>query len=142
MIYTASQYIGVREATGNNDGYEVEMFLASAGLRGQYPWCGAFVTFVHKKCGYEVPNSPAWAPSWFKSSKVISPDKVVGGEVFGIYYQSKKRIAHVGICEKIKSNVVITIEGNTNEMGSREGDGVYKKRRPVRTINKFARWYE
>lgn len=118
------------------------MFLASAGLRGQYPWCGAFVTFVHKKCGYEVPNGPAWAPSWFRNDKVINKEEAKSGDVFGIYYQSKKRIAHVGLCEKLSNGVMITIEGNTNKMGSREGDGVYKKRRYLRTIYKVARWYE
>jgi hypothetical protein len=47
----------------------------------------------------------------------------------------------VGLCEKLSNGVMITIEGNTNEMGSREGDGVYKKRRYLRTIYKVARWY-
>ena len=34
----------------------------------------------------------------------------------------------------------ITVEGNTSEAGSREGDGVYRKRRAKRTIYKASRW--
>jgi len=50
----------------------------------------------------------------------------------------KKRIAHVGFIHAQEGDYYITVEGNTNQAGSREGDGVYKKRRPKRTIYKVA----
>jgi hypothetical protein len=34
------------------------------------------------------------------------------------------------------------VEGNTNESGSREGDGVLRKRRLVRSVWKVAGWVE
>jgi len=138
----ANDYVGVREATGNNDGEIVELFLASANAKKGDPWCAAFVTYVHSLCGYKIPNSPAWSPSWFPTSRIVKLSECESGDVFGIYYSSKKRIAHVGIIEKETGNYFLTIEGNTNEAGSREGDGVYKKRRPQKTIYKIARWKE
>jgi hypothetical protein len=36
--------------------------------------------------------------------------------------------------EKLEGKMVVTIEGNTNDDGSREGDGVYRKRRPLDTM--------
>jgi len=34
----------------------------------------------------------------------------------------------------------VTIEANTNISGSREGEGVYRKRRRVKTIYRMANW--
>jgi len=132
----------VREATGKNDGEQVEKYLSSTGLGKGNAWCAAFVNWTLKKCGIKTINS-AWSPSWFPASKVVyengkgSPQT---GDVFGIYFSSKKRIAHVGFIDKWGDDYVITVEGNTNNAGSREGDGVYKKRRLKRQIYKVSRW--
>jgi hypothetical protein len=34
------------------------------------------------------------------------------------------------------------VEGNTNEAGSNEGDGVYKKRRLINSIYQVANWVQ
>jgi cell wall-associated NlpC family hydrolase len=45
------------------------------------------------------------------------------------------RFSHVGIyVGTVNSTSVLTIEGNTNGEGSREGDGVYEKIRPINLI--------
>ena len=62
------------------------------------------------------------------------------GDVFGLYFPEKKRIAHVGFIDQWDGTWMISVEGNTNVSGSREGDGVYRKRRLVRTIYKVARY--
>jgi len=46
------------------------------------------------------------------------------GDIFGIYFPDKKRIAHVGFVDQWQEDWVITVEGNTNGSGGREGDGV------------------
>ena len=45
-----------------------------------------------------------------------------------------------GFIDKKDGNYYITVEGNTNEAGSREGDGVYRKRRHIKTIYAISRW--
>ncbi|MFC6999592.1 CHAP domain-containing protein [Rufibacter roseus] len=138
--------LGVREATGKNDGAAVEMYLRSTGLGKGHAWCGAFVNWVLKECGYTTPKGAAWAPSWFPASRLVyssGKESRAGpraGDVFGIWFSNLKRIGHVGFVEKWSGSSVITVEGNTNEAGSREGDGVYRKRRPRRTINRVASW--
>ncbi len=62
------------------------------------------------------------------------------GDIFGIYFPEKSRIAHVGFIDEWKDPWVVTVEGNTNIPGSREGDGVYRKRRLVRSVYKVARY--
>ncbi|SKB64206.1 CHAP domain-containing protein [Daejeonella lutea] len=71
-----------------------------------------------------------------------NPQTPGAGDVFGLYFPEKGRIAHVGFVDEWKDGWVITVEGNTNVLGSRDGDGVYRKRRLVRSIYKVARYVE
>jgi len=143
---TYIQEIGVREATGRNDGERVEAYLRAVGFGKGHAWCAAFVSWTFQQCGVKAVKS-AWSPAWFPSGKVIwsrgnkqqsvSP---AAGDVFGIYFPSRKRIAHVGFVHRWGKKYLETVEGNTNEAGSREGDGVYKKRRLISQIYKVSRW--
>lgn len=62
------------------------------------------------------------------------------GDVFGLYFPEKGRIAHVGFIDSRDEPWLITVEGNTNPSGAREGDGVYRKRRLIRSIDRVARY--
>ncbi|MCF8451741.1 MAG: hypothetical protein K9G42_00985 [Pedobacter sp.] len=61
-------------------------------------------------------------------------------DIFGIFFPEKNRIAHAGFVDQWGETWLITVEGNTNMEGSREGDGVYRKRRLVRSVYKVARY--
>ncbi len=87
-----------------------------------------------------------WSPDLFKNKKVIwDRSKLLKGtpgraDIFAIYFANKGRIAHTGFIDSSNGDWLITIEGNTNSVGSREGDGVYRKRRTARSIYKVARY--
>jgi hypothetical protein len=132
--------VGVREATGHNDGIQVEKYLASTGLNQGYAWCAAFVNWTLEQNDIEGPQKAAWSPSWFPKTRIVQKDKAQKGDVFGIYFRSKGRIAHVGFIDRYQGKTVMTVEGNTNDAGSREGDGVYRKRRLTRQIYRVADW--
>ena len=137
LLEIAKSQIGVREASGNNDGYEVEQYLAYTGNKKGEPWCAAFVSWVFGQAGFKQPRT-AWSPSLFPKASLVPLGKPA--TVFGIYFPDKGRIAHAGIVEKQKDNWLYTIEGNTNIEGSREGDGVYRKMRHIKTIKYYADW--
>lgn len=145
-IYTSQ--IGVREATGRNDGKTVETYLASVNRVKGDAWCAAFVHWTLQQAGINNIPKSGWSPAWFpadktvykpSAGKTITPQKA---DVFGIYFNSMKRIAHVGFIDQWieGQNTCITVEGNTNDAGSREGDGVYKKRRLKKQIYAASRW--
>ncbi|NOS94542.1 MAG: hypothetical protein HOP30_21740 [Cyclobacteriaceae bacterium] len=152
QTYTAE--IGVRELTGRNDGARVEEYLAVTGFKKGNAWCAAFIAWSLERTSSDLhvlikhPKS-AWAPSWFPPAKTIyvkadkyrnvKPDRA---DVFGIYYAKDNRIGHVGFIDQWPPNqdYAITVEGNTNTAGSREGDGVYRKRRLKQNIYKVSRW--
>jgi len=62
------------------------------------------------------------------------------GDIFGLFFPDKNRIAHTGFIDQWDGTWLITVEGNTNDSGGREGDGVYRKRRPVKSIYQVARY--
>jgi len=149
LIETYRSQIGVREKGCNNCGQQVAEYLSTTGFDQPVAWCAAFVSWSHDQA--DIPTvSSAWSPAWFPSSHTIyirsgkrnKPPS--SGDVFGIYFQSRKRIAHVGFVDQWEygSKFCLTVEGNTNSAGSREGDGVYRKRRLKRQIYKVSRWHE
>lgn len=139
--------VGVREKTGNNDGRAVEMYLRSVGLGKGYSWCAAFVHWSLDSGGLRNPIT-AWSPTahnptnpvWFQQKLKKEP---LPGDVFTIWFASKKRIAHTGFFNRrINNSVFETVEGNTSEEGSREGDGVYKRRRSLNATYSITRWID
>jgi len=144
LIETYRRHIGVRELTGNNDGEAVESFLKASGLGKGFAWCAAFATYCHLENELPYPaKASAWSPSWFVKDRLIEHSKAKAGDVFGIYYTKLKRIGHVGFIDEdwgSDSDKILTVEGNTNGDGSREGDGVYRKRRSKKQIKQVSRW--
>jgi hypothetical protein len=147
VVKTFTSQLGVREATGHNDGVEVEKYLASCRLKAGNPWCAAFVNWTLEQCNAPHRES-GWSPAWFTDkTTILSSGNDAGyrpqpGDVFGIYFTEKHRVAHVGFILQWNGDKVTTIEGNTNTMGSREGDGVYKKIRLRKQIYVVANWID
>jgi len=144
---TYTSQIGVRELTGHNDGVMVEKYLATTGFAKGYAWCASFVSWSFNESGVTAIKS-AWAPSWFPPDKTIfirgklNKSKPGKADVFGLLYTTftPPRIGHVGFIDGEDGEYYITVEGNTNSAGSREGDGVYRKRRLKANIYKISRW--
>jgi hypothetical protein len=140
VISFARSTIGIKEATGKNDGEEVEEILKSVGLEGTgAPWCAAYVVWVGDSAlGRDHNPYPrsAWSPdfvkdpSWNRGRGRLPSE----ADAFGIYFQKLKRVGHTGLVEKIDGDFAVTIEGNTNNGGSRDGDGVYRRRRLLSSI--------
>lgn len=122
---------------GWNKGKRVEMYLAAVKLAPGNPWCAAFVVWCHQQAGYKIVQS-GYSPSLFPKSRIVTVAQ--RGDVFGIYYVNKKRIAHVGFIDAVGPNYYITVEGNTGPNGGREGDGVYVKRRLKSQVYRISRW--
>lgn len=142
IIRIAADEIGVREATGNNDGARVEDYLGYTGLGKGYAWCAAFVSWCYGQAGLPEPRNP-WSPALFPNTRTYCRGDacrrptliktVEAADVFGIYGQQDKRINHVGLVKNIQGNYLITIEGNSNNR-------VESKRRHLSTIYALANW--
>ena len=144
-IYSAE--IGTKELNGHNDGVRVEEYLHSCGLKKGEPWCAAFVCWTFKKAGIKAIVS-GYSPNWFTSKYVIyfrgKKNNLIPqtADVGGIFFADKGRIAHTFFIDEWPpgSSTTITVEGNTNSQGSREGEGCYRKRRLKTQIYKVSRY--
>jgi len=142
---TYHSQVGVREATGKNDGKQVEAYLKSVKLGKGYAWCAAYVKWVFDQCG--IPTTinamalSAHRPGHLVYSKGKKLKEPKAGDVFTLYYAHLKRIGHTGFFDKeVNSKIYRTVEGNTNAAGSREGDGVYVKYRSYNSTYSISRW--
>ena len=147
VVDTLVSYLGVKELTGNNDGPEVEMFIASTGLdpKGQYPWCAAFISYCFQANGLAVPRHSARAAAWFHPEKIIADKKAIEGDLFSLYYANLGRIGHIGMYLEPYHNptpYIVTGEGNTNAQGSREGNQAAKRFRPRGVVNNSSNWID
>ncbi|MFI9240806.1 peptidoglycan-binding protein [Streptomyces sp. NPDC053079] len=94
------------------------------------PWCSTFVTWCFQEAGaadlVPVTASCAEGVEWFQDQDRYTDYPVIGGVV----YFSPGGGSHTGIVIAYTDDEITTVEGNTNDDGSSEGDGVYLKTRP------------
>lgn len=138
VVENALADVDVREASGHNDGPEVERYLASVGLHKGLSWCAAFVSYHLSGCGVRNPAT-GWSPAFSGvSARIWSPRKAIRmpmpGDVFTLWYSSLGRVGHTGFVTGFDGRYISTVEGNTSAPGSREGDGVYARRRQLSKV--------
>ena len=143
IVQVATTQIGVQEIPKNsNAGPDVEKYLKSVGLGKGYSWCMAFVYWCALEAAKQL-NIPItlyktggvmamWNAKPLLRVKVPQP-----GDIMILDYG--KGLGHTGIVEKIVGTDVHTIEGNTNDEGSREGYEVCRRIRKLSAIKGFLR---
>jgi len=96
-------------------------------------WCAVFVSWAVMKAGlsefYPRTASTDTGAAWFKQRGQWSEYPAVGAQVF---YGHNGDMNHTGLVYDFDLDFIYTIEGNTNDNGSAEGDGVYRKKRARR----------
>jgi CHAP domain/Putative peptidoglycan binding domain len=153
----AKTQIGVMEKPiGSNRGPEVDDYLRAVALnpaQGSFAWCVAFTYFCYKKAaeilGLQNPHieTAGVLDHWNKAGRkpevvrvtnakaVADPELVKPGSLFIIDFGQGK--GHSGMVIEVANGRLVTIEGNTNDNGSRNGVGVFlRDARKISKINK------
>ncbi len=152
----AATQIGVLEhPLGSNRGPEVDTYLRSAGIdptTGHFAWCAAFVYFCFDQAAAALHrNNPLvktggvmahWNGAGTRGIPRIThakarqnPSLIKPGHIFVIDLGSG--LGHTGLVERVVGGKLVTIEGNTNDNGSREGIGVFRREsRKIEGISK------
>lgn len=146
----------VKEEGGPNRGARVMEYLKNTDppINTAAPWCAAFVQFCADTAAaaLAIPNPlnevklEAYVQSyyqWAKNRGSIASELIAQPGDLVLYNFGAERWDHIGILLDAPSDGAFrAIEGNTNEEGSREGDGVLirirstRKKYPVT----FVRW--
>ena len=156
FINQSLYYLGTEEKPkGSNWGREVEQMLRSVGVNFPAPWCAAYVGIVCRNSCISYPYS-GFVPNWSrdiwkekvvfdkaKASRSVLQTEIRRGDIATIYFPNLKRDAHIFIVLGVtdKGNI-ITIEGNTNPGGSRDGYGVFVRVRELWQVSKIIRLIE
>jgi hypothetical protein len=134
FVRAAKLLTPVREAAGqNNHGRFVEAMLAFCGLKPGDPWCMAFVSYVGKQLLGEawllpVTGSCDVTLEYARAHKLVLPVPVPG--CVGLRLKSQSDADHAFIVAGVNADgSVATVEGNTNDGGGRDGDGVLEHTR-------------
>ncbi len=135
----AATNVGVmEEPPGSNRGLEVDQWIRGVGLdpKGAYPWCAALVFHCFHKAAVELkapnpcPRTGSALGMWLKAKptqRVYPGSRIRAGMVFVL--DLGHGTGHVGFVESVGEAKATTIEGNTNDGGSREGIGVFRRKR-------------
>lgn len=124
---------------GSNWGHPVQDYLASVDIHFQASWCMAFVYWC-----YGTENNPlvktggvlhAWNTADHKYRVIGEPQP---SDIFIMDFG--KGLGHTGIVEKVDTTFIYTIDGNTNDSGSREGIEVCRKQRPRNKVLGYLRY--
>ena len=147
MVSLAREEIGVSEVDGSNCGPRVDEYKAATWLDADkgWPWCAAFICWLVREAieGEDVKfkrprTAGAWDfENWAKQQSTNgvelrkpTNEDIKAGDIVVCPF------SHIGLAVKDadSSGYVVTIEGNTNGAGSREGGSVLKKKRHVSKI--------
>lgn len=137
----AVSQLNVRETKGKpNSGPQVDQYLKSVGLGSGYSWCMAFVYWCYNEAAKSLNvKQPLiktggvlhqWnaQQSRFKilpQTASTSPSLIKPGSIFIMDFG--KGMGHTGLVESFDGKLIHTIEGNSNDEGSREGLEVCRK---------------
>lgn len=141
LLAIAAKEVGVKEAPGNR-GPKVAEYMKAVGLREGFAWCAGFVSW----CVQQTTKATGAVSALKYSAGVLvmwnmNPGLRVKdprpGDIFIMEFS--KGTGHTGFVTGVTATEIKTIEGNTNDGGSREGDGVYRRTRKRKTIKGYLR---
>lgn len=145
LVELALAEVGVEEIDGSNCGPRVNEYKGATNLPASeaWPWCAAFICWLVREAmrGTNVPETatfrrPRTAGAWdfenwsrrqddsTQTKKPHNGDIRPGDIVIFTF-------PHIGlaIAKPDPDGYVLTVEGNTDKAGSREGGGVFRKAR-------------
>lgn len=153
----AESQVGVREEGGANTGRTVIEFQRATWLTpGPWPWCAAFTAWVLREWlrapdaralfglrndvqaeRWRCRDARAYAwEGWARDRRLLLLPETAPARP-GDFCTFD--FSHIGVVVGDFGAHLLTVEGNTNADGSREGDGVYLRRRARGLIRQFIR---
>lgn len=152
VVKNAKRYVGFQEKPGNKGWYDkaFEKGMRLIGFQTGHAWCAYFtekVWFDSFTALKDTDHLEGLEKLFSGSTQKTFSNIKKHGEEYGfgihyvpqpgdvvIWYNAKKTWqGHAAIVLAVLDNdKIITIEGNTNGAGSREGDGVFQKTRNIK----------
>lgn len=127
---------------GSNWGHPVQDYLLSVGINFPASWCMAFMywCFDHASAAMGIENplfKTGGVLAQLNNRRIFVKQTPVPGSIFILDFGNG--LGHCGIVESVDvvAGTVNTIEGNTNDTGSREGFEVCRRERKIISVKAF-----
>ena len=134
-VHDGKSALNVRE-TSPNRGKEVDIYNQAVGNALGSSWCAAFLYYRVREASKElnVPvflNKTGYCPALYTwaSGKGLVQHHAEPGMAFLEYIPSEGGYHHTGLVATVGKDFFTTIEGNSNNDGSNNGNGVYNNTR-------------
>lgn len=153
LVTLARAEVGVEEIDGTNCGQRVNEYKAATNLPASepWPWCAAFICWLVRgameQCGghytFARPTTAGawdferWSRAQDDSTQTRKPHEgdIKAGDIVIFTF------SHIGLAvSDARDGCVETVEGNTDQAGSREGGGVFQKTRKLSQIRSRIRF--
>lgn len=143
LVEVAKLFVGVKEATGHNDGKVVEQFQKTCGGRVGQSYCMYFVqtciAYVELVTRIESPiiADGYCTDVWNAATPYLHVQAIPLHGAIAIWKHAGSDKGHTGIVVSADHNMFYTIEGNTSsgiDVGGKivsDGQGVYFKKRDM-----------
>ncbi len=130
VLYLAGKLCFVREVGGQNKGVWVNTIQKVTGNGDGDSWCASFVSLIlgiAYEGGKPLPRSASCDVILeYARANGLLTDKPSVGDVF-LVLKSPTDAVHTGFVERVFTDRVETIEGNSNDEGSSNGDRVCRR---------------
>jgi hypothetical protein len=143
MLDLASFYVGITEATGQNDGPIIERFQKAVDGKAQgEPYCMGFLQF----CALETAEAHGGRVLAVRSESVLAVwnqtptvyrKRIPAPGRWALWQHGESWAGHAGIVRSVGPDWIETVEANTSPGGTtivREGEGVYIRRRSLKPV--------
>lgn len=143
-VMQAASQVDVEEVPrGSNWGPRVRAYLAAVKVFGPAYWCGAFVGWCCINAGIpriKLPSNMASTLNWIKWATSHGRLKTTPQRGM-LFVWNSNGAGHIGFVTRVNSNGTFeTIEGNTNNDGSRNGYKVCRRTRSVLELKRHDKW--
>jgi hypothetical protein len=135
IIALAKKQVGVKE-TSNNWSTQISKYLAAVNINFPAAWCMALMVWVNKNIGYTsaLATTGGVLDQWNKTPNKYRTSTPAPGYIFIIDHGKGK--GHAGVVIAVQDKDTInTIEGNTNNDGSRNGNICLERSRMRKSVN-------
>jgi hypothetical protein len=137
--------IGVKEnPVGSNWGHPVQDYLHNVGVDFPASWCAAvqYTNFKEAAEILKIENPVPKTGGVLNMLRLTPKDKIFfqpqEGDLFVM--DLGHGLGHTGIVEHFNAEYIYTLDGNTNDTGSREGYEFIRKQRKRSTIKCYLRF--
>lgn len=146
-LNVARSQIGQKEVPkGSNRGPMVTQYQRVTGYTFDVPWCLCFLYWCAEQAARNLGSSNPLLRTgdcdtilrWGRERDIVFTEPKVGD--FGLVMASETDATHIFVVEKITGAKMTTIEGNTNNDGSREGYAVLRRSRNLAPRYRYLRW--